>query len=181
MPIKSKAERAEYDKKYRIKNKERKSAREAQWRLDNAEHLAQRGAKRRLEKRAMCLIAGARTRSRNKGIRFELDGFAGDLQCRIDRGICELSGVKFDLSPGRKATSPSLDRINPKLGYVPCNVRVICHALNAALGDWGEDALLPIMTGWMDHGNAINAEAATIFIQSVMELLNSSAGREFAA
>jgi len=31
------------------------------------------------------------------------------------------------------------------------------------------------------YGNAINAEAATIFIQSVMELLNSSAGREFAA
>ena len=31
------------------------------------------------------------------------------------------------------------------------------------------------------YGNAINAEAARIFIQSVMELLNSSAGREFAA
>ena len=31
------------------------------------------------------------------------------------------------------------------------------------------------------YGNAINAEAATIFIQSVMELLNGSAGREFAA
>jgi DNA (cytosine-5)-methyltransferase 1 len=31
------------------------------------------------------------------------------------------------------------------------------------------------------YGNAINAEAATIFIQSVMELLNSSASREFAA
>ena len=31
------------------------------------------------------------------------------------------------------------------------------------------------------YGNAINAEAATVFIQSVMELLNSSAGREFAA
>jgi len=31
------------------------------------------------------------------------------------------------------------------------------------------------------YGNAINAEAATVFIQSVMELLNSSASREFAA
>lgn len=149
MPQMDKAERAAYDREYRKKNKDRKAAYEAQWRAENAEHLKARGAKRRLEKRAMCLIAAARVRSRNKGYAFDLDDFSEELQLRIDKGTCELSGVSFDLSPGRKPNSPSLDRIKPELGYTKGNVRVICHALNAALGDWGEDALLPIMAGWV--------------------------------
>lgn len=144
-----KAARAAYDREYRAKNKERKQAYEAQWRAENSDHLKARGAKRRLEKRAKCLIAAARVRSRNKGHAFGLDDFSEEIQSRIDNGKCELSGVIFDLSPGRKPNSPSLDRINPALGYLPSNVRVICHALNAALGDWGEEALLPIMAGWL--------------------------------
>ncbi len=149
MPQMDKAARAAYDREYRAKNNERKKAYEAQWRAENAEHLKARGAKRRLEKRAKCLIAAARVRSRNKGHAFGLDDFSAELQSRIDKGKCELSGVSFDLSPGRKPNSPSLDRINPALGYIPSNVRVICHALNAALGDWGEEALQPIMAGWL--------------------------------
>lgn len=151
MPIRSKEERAAYDKAYRAANKERKAEYEAKWRAENAEHLKQRAAKRRLEKRAMCLIAAARVRCRAKGILFELEGFAEELQKRIDAGCCELSGIAFDMSPGRKANSPSLDRKNPAGGYTPLNVRVICHALNAALGDWGEDELAPIMAGWLSR------------------------------
>lgn len=149
MPRVDKTERAEYDRSYRQNKKLERSAYQAAWRANNAEHLKERGAKRRLEKRAQCLIAAARTRSRKKGLLFELEGFSAQLQARIDIGKCELSGVEFDLSPGRKPNSPSLDRIDPKLGYAPGNVRVICHALNAALGDWGEEALLPIMAGWI--------------------------------
>lgn len=149
MPIKNKEQRAVYDADYRNRTRVSRSKKQAAWRLKNSEHLRRRGAKRRLEKRASCLIAGARTRSRNKGIMFDLDSFEAELQRRIDIGICELSGVKFDLSPGRKPNSPSIDRINPADGYVPSNVRVICHALNAALGDWGEAALMPIMDGWL--------------------------------
>lgn len=149
MPPMDKAARAAYDREYRAKNREQRDAYSAKWREENREHLKARDAKRRLEKRAMCLIAAARVRCRNKGITFDLDGFADELQRRIDAGRCELSGVTFDLSPGRKPTSPSLDRRNPADGYTPENVRVICHALNAALGDWGEDALAPIVTGWL--------------------------------
>ena len=168
MPIKSKEGRAAYDRAYRAKNAERKAAYEAQWRLENAEHLKKRAAKRRIEKRAMCLIASARVRCRHKGIHFELDGFAEELQRRIDAGRCELSGAEFDLSPGRKATSPSLDRRDPAKGYTPENVRVICHALNAALGDWGEAGLAPILAAWMQRCNAIVAPQAEAFIRAVM-------------
>lgn len=170
MAFRTKADRAAYDKEYRAKNKEQKDAYEAKWRLDNAEHLKQRAAKRRLEKRAMCLIAAARVRCRNKGILFALDGFADDLQKRINVGCCELSGVVFDLSPGRKPTSPSLDRRSPEKGYTPDNIRVICHALNAGLGDWGDDAFAPIAACWLAKRNAINAKAAQAFIECVMEV-----------
>ena len=140
--------RAAVMKKHNETNAEKRKAYQAEWRLENAEYLKQKGAKRRLEKRAMCLIAAARVRSRAKNITYDLDGFADELQSRIDAGFCELSGARFDLSPGRKARSPSLDRIRPELGYVPTNVRVICHALNAALGDWGEDELHVILNAW---------------------------------
>jgi hypothetical protein len=168
MPRIDKQDRADYDKKYRESKKAARAEYQAAWRAENAEHLKARAAKRRLEKRAMCLIAGARVRSRSRGIIFELDDFAPELQKIIDGGTCQLSGVKFDLSPGRKPTSPSIDRINPELGYTPGNVRVICHALNAALGDWGEAGLAPIIAGVMLQKNAINAEAATQFIAAYM-------------
>lgn len=158
--------RAAKSKEYRALSADRRKAKQAEWREANRDHLREKNARRRIEKRAMCLIAAARTRSRNKGTYFALDGFAEELQRRIDAGRCEISGVDFDLSPGRKPNSPSLDRINPSLGYTPENVRVICHALNAALGDWGESGLAPIIAGWMLQKNAINAEAAKTFIES---------------
>lgn len=168
MPPMDKAARSAYDREYREKNRAHRESRQAQWRAENRERLRARDAKRRLEKRAQCLINAARTRSRTKGLAFALDDFELELQARIDAGNCELSGVTFDLSPGRKPNSPSLDRINPGLGYVPANVRVICHALNAALGDWGEQALAPIMAGWIERRNAINAQAAEAFIRAAM-------------
>lgn len=158
MPIRNKEARTAYEKAYRAENAHRKAAYAAKWRLENAEHLKRRGAKRRLEKRAMCLIAAARVRSRNKGILFALDGFSDELQRRIDAGFCELSGVAFDMSPGRKPTSPSLDRLDASKGYTKDNVRVICHALNVALGDWGEEQLAPIVVGWMQRRSSTSGE-----------------------
>lgn len=129
--------------------KTERSLKQAIWRANNKEQIKAKDARRRMEKRAQCLINAARTRSRTKGIFFDLDGFEAELQARIDFGKCELSGIDLDLSPGRKPTSPSLDRIKPELGYVRSNVRIICHALNAALGDWGEDAFADIAESWL--------------------------------
>lgn len=168
MPRISKGSRAEYDKAYRSKNRARVYAKQAQWRSENRELLKAKGAKRRREKRAQCLINGARTRCRNKSILFALEGFEPELQRRIDLGVCELSGAKFDLSPGRKANSPSLDRIDPQKGYIPSNVRVICHALNTALGDWGVEGLAPIIASWLQKGNAVNVEQAQRFIEAFL-------------
>ena len=153
-----KACRASKSKEYRrLTAKERRES-QARWRSENAEHLKKRASKRRLEKRAQCLVAAARTRSRPKGVPFDLDGQIDVLQKIIDAGYCELSGVPFDMSPGRKANSPSLDRITPSLGYVPGNVRIVCHALNTALGDWGEDVLAEIAEAWLRKRKSLSKQ-----------------------
>ncbi len=125
-------------------------AKQAEWREKNRPYLQEKSRKRRRAKRAMCLVAAACIRARKKGIVFTLDATdIAALQAVIDVGRCELSGAFFTLDGPRMATSPSLDRIEPDKGYVRGNVRIICHALNAALGDWGEAELRRIVTAWV--------------------------------
>ena len=136
----------QYARERREKLRDRLNQKSAEWRLQNRDQVNERNRQRRLSKRAMCLVAAARIRSRNKGIPFSLNELdVCLLQQAIDTGLCQLSGIPFNLERGRCATSPSLDRIDPKLGYISGNVRVVCHAINAALGDWGVEETLRIM------------------------------------
>jgi hypothetical protein len=97
-------------------------------------------------------IAKIRYRCKLRGIQWEMDNPAVSLNLRqrFDRGVCELSGVRLKMEAGKLTwNSPSLDRKDPARGYVPGNVRIIAHALNAALGNWGEGSLAILMHGWL--------------------------------
>lgn len=63
----------------------------------------------------------------------------------LQTGVCEMSGLAFVLSPGvgtaRHPRSPSLDRVNPSLGYTDDNVRVVCWQVNLARNEYGDEAL----------------------------------------
>lgn len=152
MPFDSIEKKKEYQKFYNslpeVSEKKRENFKK--WRDDNADHLKAKEAERRLTKRAMCLVATARTRARSKGLIFDLDQFIPELQTRIDLGKCEVTGAVFDLSPGRKFNSPSLDRIDSSKGYTYENTRIVLNLVNAALGDWGENVLRDVMTAWLD-------------------------------
>ena len=50
-----------------------------------------------------------------------------------------------DERQNRQWNSPSLDRIVPSKGYVWDNVRLVIHAMNVALRNWGEDCLVYVM------------------------------------
>lgn len=113
----------------------------------------------------MCLIAGARTRAKKRKIFFDLDPYVSHVQKRIDAGFCELSGVRFDLSPGRSYASPSIDRVTPELGYIYSNIRIVCHAMNVAIGDWGEDAFLRVAISYIKK-----RPQAEEFIKAFMEV-----------
>lgn len=107
----------------------------------NADQLRATGRSR--EHRAKRLLGAARARARAAGLPYSVDAaFTKQVQAVLDAGVCELTGLPFSFTPdsaGPPPMSPSLDRIVPELGYVPGNVRVVCWAVNAALGGWGLD------------------------------------------
>ncbi len=79
------------------------------------------------------LLAGARRRAKEKNLPFEIK--AADIPpipeyCPILKGIKLEKGLRGGLS-----TSPSLDRIDPKLGYVPGNIQVISNRANLLKND----------------------------------------------
>jgi len=103
---------------------------------------------RRTIYRAKALVYLAKQRASKKGVPFDLDQHAKALQSRIDAGFCELTGIPFRLDESRSFDSPSLDRIVPELGYTYANVRIVCYAMNCALGTWGEAPLIALMDSW---------------------------------
>lgn len=103
---------------------------------------------RRTIYRAKALVYLCKQRAAKKRVPFDLDQHAKALQSRIDAGFCELTGIPFRLDLSRSFDSPSLDRIVPELGYTYANVRVVCYAMNCALGTWGEAPLLLMLEAW---------------------------------
>lgn len=102
--------------------------------------------------RGKILSADAKQRAKRKGMPFTLT--EADIE-RIDKtatdGVCEMTGLPFDLTGGRTWNSPSLDRIDPQRGYEPGNVRVVLLGLNQAMGDWGIDIASKFVNAFFEH------------------------------
>jgi hypothetical protein len=86
------------------------------------------------------LVTLAKYRAKLRRLPFDLDPL--DIDERIQRGFCEATGIPFDLRDRR--WSPSLDRIQPKRGYVRDNVQVVVWAYNAMKQTWGDLTILRI-------------------------------------
>lgn len=81
-------------------------------------------------------------RCKREGFEFDLDD-AWYIE-RLKAGVCELTGLPFDLSATLGPYSPSIDRIIAGTGYTKRNCRVVLHCLNFAMGNWGIAAFLPV-------------------------------------
>lgn len=91
---------------------------------------------RRLLKPERLLIERARKRAKAAKLPFRL--------AREDitvPDVCPALGIPIELGKGRTNNSPSLDRLNPPLGYVPGNVRVISDRANRLKSDRAIDHL----------------------------------------
>lgn len=85
---------------------------------------------RRLAEPAKELWARARQRAEKFGLAFTIEPD----QIFIPQ-ICPAVGLPLKVGGPRSANSPSLDRIEPSLGYVPGNVRVISDHANRLKGN----------------------------------------------
>lgn len=136
--------------------------------------------KYRRRNRARDLVRHARFRAHKKGLDFDLMNHISELQARIDAGECEISGLPFNLGGGRTWDSPSIDRIDPTKGYTLNNVRVVCHAVNSAMGDWGEARMLQIARAIMNRRREASNELSERLGTSLQKLLAGNGSGLFA-
>lgn len=79
---------------------------------------------------AESILRFARSRANKKGVPFNLT--VEDIHLPE---FCPVLGIRLQVSGDQLDSSPSLDRIIPKLGYVRGNVVVISHRANRLKGD----------------------------------------------
>jgi hypothetical protein len=121
----------------------------------------------------------ARFRAHKKRLAFDLDEHLEELQGRIDAGLCEMSGFPFNLDGGRTWDSPSFDRINPTKGYTIDNIRVVCHAVNGAMGDWGEAKMLEIARSILARRREASNRLSERLGQNLMRQLEGRGAPEY--
>lgn len=102
------------------------------------------------------LIRVAKRRAVKKGLPFDLSAHKDELVRRREVGLCELTGIPFrdtkvSEGQGPKWNSPSIDRIKPDLGYVYSNIRIVLHAINSMMGDWGESIAGHVMHAYLNN------------------------------
>lgn len=100
---------------------------------------------------AVMLMRNARRRAKKNGVPFDLEDHMPALQERLDGGVCEMTGLPFNLdnADGFWWDSPSIDRIKPELGYVYSNIRLVLYGMNAGMNRWGEDVLEKMVRAWL--------------------------------
>lgn len=95
----------------------------------------------------------ARSRAPRRRLPFELSMADVRAIWSDQRGCCALTGIAFQCEPQAKyhkaPYAPSLDRIDNRKGYVLGNVRLVCVAVNFALGEWGEAVFADIAAGFL--------------------------------
>lgn len=105
-------------------------------------------AKNRRDNYAVHLHRELRARAQRNQLPFNLT--LDYIEDAMERGACEISGLPFQESGRRGPFSMSIDKIKPELGYVTGNTRAVLWCVNAAMGDWGLEVMLPIFRAIVD-------------------------------
>lgn len=129
-------------KKYRQENLERLRASEKEKRAANRELFAE-NRKRYIENnRASVALHGTRKSAKQQRVECDLD--REWFKTRLDAGVCEMSGLPFDMKTKRGPNSPSVDRKIAGGPYTKENCRMILWSINRALSNHGEEYLIGV-------------------------------------
>ena len=128
----------------------------------------------RLRRRAKLLASVAKYRAKAKGLPFSLnDADLAAMQATIDAGLCQATGIPFNLIGGKTWDSPSIDRIDSAKGYVSGNIRVVLYCLNVMANTWGDTKVLEIA----DAIRAARRQSSAVFAQKMDERLKMRLSR----
>ena len=103
------------------------------------------------------LLSASRGRSGRNGLdhTLTLDWLMD--QYERQNGRCALTGIEFRFernADGKRHFTPfgpSLDRIDPKRGYTPDNVRLVCVIVNLSLNDFGEEVFRTMCEAYVNN------------------------------
>jgi len=88
---------------------------------------------------------GARSRASKYGRDFTLPPGWMYRQFVKQNGLCAISGLNMYRDRDKHAPfAPSIDRINPKKGYVEGNCQLVCYIVNCAKNQFSMDELLTV-------------------------------------
>lgn len=108
------------------------------------------------------LVAMAKNRAKTQNLDFNIDTDYVINLWESQDGCCSISGLNFNLTPPTTVScnynAPSIDKINPKLGYIKGNIRLICYQINMAIGEYGEDRLYEMCKQILDYKNKGNLD-----------------------
>lgn len=136
MPFKSPEMKKEYQKQYRKKNRKQINETIKDWLKKNPDkylNIKTRWNINNQEKRML-----DRVRSRAKILKVDFNLSLEDIKIPE---YCPILGVKIQYDH-KKATSPSLDRIDPLGGYTKDNVQIICNKANMMKNNATKEQLL---------------------------------------
>jgi hypothetical protein len=152
----------EYEKQrskdYWLRVRDRKNAERRAAKLANPEFFKARDEKVWRTRRANIFVNHVRVLSRK-------NGWACDLtkewfQERLKAGVCEMSGLPFDMESKRSRATPSVDRIDPNGPYTKANCRMIIWFLNRALSNLGDDYALMVFERVLEKRRCLQLLAA---------------------
>lgn len=92
-----------------------------------------------VQRRTHGLFVGAKRRAVEFSLPFTIT--REWVRARLEKGVCEATGIPFSGPSTNRAFIPSLDRKDPALGYTPANTQVVVFIHNCARNNWGDAAL----------------------------------------
>lgn len=99
------------------------------------------------------LLYGAKSRAKRKNIEFNLE-----LEDIIIPERCPILGIKLQCNHNNKPefNSPSIDRIIPKLGYIPNNIRIISYRANLLKSDGTIEELEAVLKYMISNNEGVS-------------------------
>jgi hypothetical protein len=136
-----------YRREYLKSCPERRRATQKAWRKKNPQAIAE-GKRRSRAKNPILYLSQSlhnHAKQRAKAAKIEFSITREWVTNKLNVGKCEMTGRQFvfqvDSGKGAGAYSPSLDRIEPRLGYTPENTRLILWGVNCAKNKFTDDVM----------------------------------------
>lgn len=128
----------EYQKLYREKHRVKLKEYAEQYYLKNKDVMLEANLKRKHSNPERILWQSAKERSVKFNLPFDIE--VSDV---LIPSHCEILGIPLFKGSGKPtANSPSLDRINPKLGYTKTNIQVISFKANTMKSNASKEELI---------------------------------------